>query len=421
MVRTAPHRRALDARASFQRPGPAIALLATAALASVLGACVIDTRSADERWVCTEGACECAEGWGDCDGDVDTGCEVDTSSDPNHCGGCFQRCVNGQCVVSSCSCDQDYANCDQLAATGCEVNLRTDPLHCGECERDCAGGACLERVCQPIVMVDTSYMYGLALTATHAFWTDGGVWSYRLDGSEEPQWLVEDWVTCLAARDDHVYWLAENEVKTMAVGDAAPTIVADSPPTQAMCSLAVTADHVIWVPQSGSPLLRVPHEGGPSVELAPQVDLAAADDDHAYWLDYNATFFRAAAGSNTPERLFSALPDYVDALALGPRRLYWSYRGDGEQGGVRMWSGPGQAVATLFESDPFYAYMMVADADGVYVACDEGPYAGAIVHVDPTTHESSSVAIDQVGVNGMALTGQYVYWTTRTQLLRLPR
>lgn len=39
---------------------------------------------------------QCVGPWRDCDHDVVDGCEVDTSTDPMHCGACYVACDGGQ-------------------------------------------------------------------------------------------------------------------------------------------------------------------------------------------------------------------------------------------------------------------------------------------------------------------------------------
>lgn len=59
---------------------------------------------------CDLGTCSytCAPGYGNCDGRLENGCEVDTRSDSNHCGSCDthcapgQPCVGGKCVTRPC-------------------------------------------------------------------------------------------------------------------------------------------------------------------------------------------------------------------------------------------------------------------------------------------------------------------------------
>lgn len=66
--------------------------------------------------VCDLGTCSfrCAIGFGNCDGRLENGCEVDTNSDPNHCGSCATQCAPGQpCIGGKCltqPCDAGVVN-----------------------------------------------------------------------------------------------------------------------------------------------------------------------------------------------------------------------------------------------------------------------------------------------------------------------
>jgi len=61
---------------------------------------------------CEQGVCgyACAQNWGDCDGNIMTGCETNFLDDPLNCGGCGvrcngiegQACINGQCAMKPC-------------------------------------------------------------------------------------------------------------------------------------------------------------------------------------------------------------------------------------------------------------------------------------------------------------------------------
>ncbi|MBL8601077.1 MAG: hypothetical protein JNK72_04050 [Myxococcales bacterium] len=149
---------------------------------------------------CAAGRCQyaCAQGFADCDGNPENGCEADLSRpetcgacnvqctgsaalcvregasarcasscggetptacgascvdlrrDPNHCGQCDQRCPSGpnaeaSCVegrcVARCSDTQRYADCDQNAANGCEAELPRDASNCGACGVSCQAGS----------------------------------------------------------------------------------------------------------------------------------------------------------------------------------------------------------------------------------------------------------------------------------------
>lgn len=99
--------------------------------------------------VCT---LQCEPGWGDCDGDPDTGCETDLLTTAAHCGQCGNACPADPANALSCSCQNGelalqcitagpfpiplFADCDGDAQSGCEASLTSDQ-HCGRCDNDC--------------------------------------------------------------------------------------------------------------------------------------------------------------------------------------------------------------------------------------------------------------------------------------------
>ncbi|MFO0647695.1 MAG: hypothetical protein U0326_15745 [Polyangiales bacterium] len=98
---------------------------------------------------CVAGACvlACLAGFSDCDGDIVTGCEVDTRTSAAHCGGCGRACApphaTGACAAGVCavaSCEAGWGDCDGAAANGCEVDLGASVAHCGRCGNACPGG-----------------------------------------------------------------------------------------------------------------------------------------------------------------------------------------------------------------------------------------------------------------------------------------
>jgi len=105
---------------------------------------------------CTAGACRytCSEGFGDCDGNADNGCEADLRTDGQRCGACNTRCdlanatatcAAGRCTVGACS--EGFGDCDGNAANGCEADTRRSDAHCGACGAACMGGDNAVPVC----------------------------------------------------------------------------------------------------------------------------------------------------------------------------------------------------------------------------------------------------------------------------------
>ncbi|MBX3127789.1 MAG: hypothetical protein KF718_13780 [Polyangiaceae bacterium] len=105
------------------------------------------TNCTTEGKICEEGACvvdTCPTGTANCDGDKSS-CEVDTTSDPNNCAFCTNKCdltnANSACASSQCvitSCQGSYRDCDSTTSNGCETNSATDPSNCGQCGKVCS-------------------------------------------------------------------------------------------------------------------------------------------------------------------------------------------------------------------------------------------------------------------------------------------
>jgi len=121
---------------------------------------VCPTPTAGSR-ICVAGVCAigaCAAGTGDCDGAINNGCEVNTNTNLQNCGGCGRVCparANASlfCSAGACgfTCNAGFADCDGNAANGCEVDTRSNTGNCGRCGNACssanASSVCSAGVC----------------------------------------------------------------------------------------------------------------------------------------------------------------------------------------------------------------------------------------------------------------------------------
>ncbi len=113
---------------------------------------------------CTSGSCNvvCNPGYGNCNGSVVDGCEVELASSGLNCGACGRRCAaaaNAQpaCSAGSCAitCNPNFGNCNGNNLDGCETPLASDPMNCGACNMRCPSASGAAATC-------TSGMCGLA-------------------------------------------------------------------------------------------------------------------------------------------------------------------------------------------------------------------------------------------------------------------
>ncbi len=110
------------------------------------GTCGAKCASINSSGACSNSQCQesCFPGYENCDGSGTNGCEVATSGDVTHCGGCNTVCPNRvnasrTCSSGSCgfTCNAGYGDCDTTASNGCEADLATDDNHCGNCNTQC--------------------------------------------------------------------------------------------------------------------------------------------------------------------------------------------------------------------------------------------------------------------------------------------
>ena len=135
------------------------------------GGCAKPCKLANATPACNGGACAiqaCTKPFVDCNVKPDDGCEVNINEDVGNCGGCTKKCAaiaNGTvaCAAGACavgSCAAGFADCDALEANGCEINTTNDVKHCGGCKTGCPLGpnvaavacgmsVCAITACQP--------------------------------------------------------------------------------------------------------------------------------------------------------------------------------------------------------------------------------------------------------------------------------
>jgi hypothetical protein len=114
--------------------------------------------TAHSNGTCAGGVCivNCDPGYADCDGLPGDGCEIDTTTDPHHCGNCSTNCstanvLSVDCKNSKCApyCVLGSSDCNQASASndGCEQAYTSSS--CGQCGESCVTSA-HNLTCEPI-------------------------------------------------------------------------------------------------------------------------------------------------------------------------------------------------------------------------------------------------------------------------------
>ncbi len=125
------------------------------------GACNSGCMVANASAACMNGSCAvamCTAPFADCDTNPANGCEANTLTSTDHCGGCGMACAmransSASCAAGRCvyECSAGFADCDGDASNGCETDTRTSTASCGACGRTCAPpnatAACVAGAC----------------------------------------------------------------------------------------------------------------------------------------------------------------------------------------------------------------------------------------------------------------------------------
>lgn len=353
----------------------------------ILGACDLilaighGDRFVDPNVSCAGDECVCVGGFGDCDYDVDTGCETALDADPINCGACGNICANGACLAGSCACDPGFVDCDGDPANGCEAFPEQDLNNCGACGHDCAGGLCQAGVCQPVTLSGLDFAFSLAVEGDRIYVARCGdpavAVSSVLGGAVEPAVSVSEPQGCaeiVFAADQALFYAQAGAIlsaKIDAWGPYPPTTIsspsAAGSPTR---FLRATASHVYWWS----------HDAATSSSEIVRASLAGSDQT------------TTSAGA-------------VTALTTDASGVFYS-----DETGLHFWGGgvadidPSVQAASL-AIDGFE--LVYADAEGIFTM---PPSGGA----KTLLHASSSV-------KAIAVDASHVFFVEGSEVRRVPR
>jgi hypothetical protein len=414
----------------------------------LLSSCDFADRSAALNLACTEGDCSCTAGFGDCDDDIDNGCEIELRSDSQNCGGCGNRCVEATCEEGSCACLDGRADCDGDPENGCEVDLARDGTNCGGCGADCLGGACSAASCLPVVLeaLATPAPRQLAVDDVNLYLsTWHGVMALPLAGGEVTSIATgqnEAW--CIDVTDRHVIWRTNDGVWGATLHDKGPPLQVGAPfqialaPTTYPYGRCITAwaepssstHYVYWFAdnqtQDGEDVRKatVSDETVVSVEtLAPVASPRAINTDGTVvvWTDTPTgtngsgvglwTMLVAGGPASQP-----VAETYIWDVALADGWLYYSAYAEGALMRMLLDGSPPIPLAT----DQSFPASIAVDPDGtsLYWANE---CSGAIVTA-PLLGGTPKVVADQgCSPHSVVVSHDSVYWIQWTDVMRLAK
>jgi hypothetical protein len=313
------------------RPTP---LLAALALTLSLGACDvilgIPDRKVGPRLQCEDGKCACEDGYGNCDGDAENGCETRLATSGENCGACGNDCHGGACNDGLCACSELFVDCDGDPRNGCEAELATDPVHCGACGHPCLGGGCVDGRCQPVALrsfngpQSISVAGGLLYVAVCSEPLADPILQMPTFGDVPIAHAIGlDCGISQAVSGESLYWTNAYTIFVNALESPeppTPILMTDT----AVKGLAIGPSHVYWRAEDDDTLdggvFRAPHGSnvGETISTVPALGLVV-DDQKAYWSDANGLHAIAHNGASVTNIPGASVPA---ALAIDGSTLY---------------------------------------------------------------------------------------------------
>ncbi|WP_437682222.1 hypothetical protein [Sorangium sp. So ce131] len=321
-------------------------------------------------WVATPPEELCPEGFADCDGDRENGCEAALLTSADNCGACGARCAGGDgatalCAAGACvlACDAGRADCDGAAESGCEARTLDDARHCGACGVVCAA-ACWNGTCDAAVLaealpvptfleVDTSGLYWSNQGANDR--ANGSI--IRLDpGGGPAAVLAADLARpgYVALDEAAVYFAHDGGIAAVPKAGGEPTELA--PGARGVAGLAVDQGTLYWI-EVGTPpafedgaLFAAPLDPGAEptrVKLAVVPGFAsgiALDEGHVYVTAAGTGEARGALYRVARDATASSAPERLHDKLDGPRAL--------RAHGGAFWFTERQGIATFSPGAP---------------------------------------------------------------------
>lgn len=395
--------------------------------------------------LCEDDGCvfaACLEGWGDCDGDLENGCEapLDTVDD---CGACGAACGGGgatwTCEAAACvpSCGLNLGNCDGDDANGCEADLTGDDQNCGGCGIDCDGGPCEAGTCGPTVLAyeppessSTAYPRSLVLDDSHVYYVGlGTLKRVPKSGQGASELLVGDvGVGDLGVDASGLYFPNEGSVNGVRWSALAPGggehLVAEAPSGIFVSNLYVDDSQLYFTNFMQGDILVSPKASGSTATVLFETSIGVRNvvrcGDYLYWTA-SPRIERGLLGA-TDTQGFEVVADgqsFPFAIACDDTHVYWTNRdGDGE--GIMRASLKDLEVETWLVS-PNRPVEVAVDETHVYFTSAEDKSVLRAPKANPNAVETLVSGLGRP--SEMAIDGTHVFLNDsgRGEIIRFPK
>jgi hypothetical protein len=330
-------------------------------------------------------------------------------------------CVDGMCGLA---CIDGFGDCDGQAQNGCELDLHEDPENCMQCGNDCMGGGCNNGICSPspeAIVTGQSEPWDAVANSANIFWTIhdnwGGVSRADINGANITHLhdAASGYSRAVVLYGQDVYWGGggQNTITIEKISQAGQNYeIID--PAQAGVSFTggLAVDGEAWFTCVINPASVCKNTGvAPNVVfqwVGGSISDVAIDQNNLY-----------VGGSKiwSMDKATSASTILLDSASVGHMALfggdvYWL-----EADKVLKISTTGGSVMTLATGQTGTTSIAV-DSSGVYwttdVSVETVPLSGGMV---------KTIAVGLPQAQGITLNSTFVYWVEpfNGRIMRVPK
>jgi hypothetical protein len=326
----------------------------------------------------------------DCDGtcvlviDPAYGCGATTCAPCQAGPQASAECLGQTCVLKEC--EDGFADCDGDLDTGCEIDVTTDPKSCGWCGHDCLGATCDDALCTPTILVPGDSAKVMAADATHLYYAEWGVLTLEIkkvakDGTgvtviATDSLSEQDYIQTLLVDDTSVYWLTfEHISKADKVGGPITVLAPPGPSLSFKREMVADATNLYWTESysavAPAGVRSVPKAGGAFVEVTGDVNdprRMGAGEGTLFFVDFDDWNFLAYVHS-VPSRggavtIIGDVASQPTNLLSDGSHVYWGESGG--SGGTVVMVPVGGGPRTELYADTILAETMLMDATHLY-------------------------------------------------------
>jgi hypothetical protein len=324
-------------------------------------------------------------------------------------------------------CTAPAADCDQQAGNGCEVNLSSDPEHCGTCEISCHGAGCNDGACGPVADVIVTAQQSpmrLVTNAQHLFFVTatgadpiegaafGAIVRAGLDGAE-PQEIASGQLgpDGLAVDEAFVYWTnsVSGTVMRLALEGGTPQTIVSG--LHAPRDLALHSTGLYFASAVNHVVMRSAPDGSAPAIVAQIEDpvLSVSVNDAAVFFGTASAVARVGHGGGEVTVIAPGQSNVVSLFA-STDRVFWVSQGPkaSSHAGAIGSVDPEGGTATLIATQQFSPMTVVADDAFVYWTNLSG---GTVMKAPLGGGSAVMLASAQPQPWGAALRGDALYWT----------